>query len=382
MLEPVHGPEARAQEAERSVRTAFGHRLAGLPGTHLAATRWPDPLPRRLRRPWHYWWQAHYLDALVDAALRGQRQRSSSPDSPASPEGQDPQAPGQLAVQLVRTIRLRNLLRYTNWYFDDMAWLALAAGRLSSLTASRGPLPRLNRRINRTLTAALESAHTPDLGGGVFWNRSRNFKNTPATAPAALHFLRNGDRERAQALVDWLNETLLDAKTGLYLDGVKIRRNGMSVERAVFSYNQGPVLGALLGLGGAANLERAANLVDAVARHLTVASGSTRVLTTHGTGDAGLFTGILARYLAEAAASPTLPEPQRRAAADLVSASAEAWWQGRTSRGEWTIFSPHPLEPAKAAYPDGTAVELSTQLQAWICLEAAVRVQRLEPGLR
>ena len=56
--------DARAAEAEHTVTSLFGHRLLGLPGTHLARVAFPAP-PRG--GPWHYWWQAHYLDATIDA---------------------------------------------------------------------------------------------------------------------------------------------------------------------------------------------------------------------------------------------------------------------------------------------------------------------------
>ncbi|MBO0898075.1 glycoside hydrolase family 76 protein [Arthrobacter sunyaminii] len=367
--QPLHEIQARADDAAASVAAAFARPLLGLPGTRLAAVE--SPAPRRLLPgPWHYWWQAHYVDALVDAALRGA-----------------PDAVGQ-AHQLIRTIRLRNGLRATNWYFDDMAWLALAVARFDALLPSRPvrrsdddgaprrPAARRHPRMLAALTEALRSAHTMEFGGGLYWNRRRTFKNTPATGPAALHFARSGERERSQALIDWLNSSLLDAETGLYLDGIKAGGTTADpvVERAVFSYNQGPVLGALLELGGPANLARAAQLIDAVHRVLT--HSGTAVLVTHGTGDAGLFTGILARYLALAAVSPTLPERHREQAAAMVSATAEALWAGRTKRGQRTVFSPHPLEAAERHYPGGTGVGLSTQLSAWIILEAAARVRR------
>ena len=385
--EPLHEIQARADDAAASVTAAFTRPLLRLPGTALAAVE--SPALRRPRPgPWHYWWQAHYVDALVDAALRG-----------------DPSAALQ-AHQVVRSIRLRNGLRATNWYFDDMAWLALAVGRLDALLPTRRgrqpddggariPVARPHPRMLAALTDALRSAHTREFGGGLYWNRRRTFKNTPATAPAALHFAKSGERERAQALVDWLNAVLLDPDTGLYLDGVKPasgsgQRNRGSrsqgnraaercpedvvLERAVFTYNQGPVLGALLELGGPENLARAAELVDAVQTKLS--HPGTAVLLTHGTGDAGLFTGILCRYLASAALSPTLPAAQKAQAAQLVDATAEALWEGRTKRGQQTVFSPHPLEPAERHYPAGTAVGLSTQLSAWMILEAAARVRR------
>ncbi|HSU46258.1 MAG TPA: glycosyl hydrolase, partial [Arthrobacter sp.] len=161
-------------------------------------------------------------------------------------------------------------------------------------------------------------------------------------------------------------------------------------EPAVYTYNQGPVLGALLELGGDANLARAAVLVDAVQRLLTVpadAAGAPdgfpagrSVLRCEGTGDGGLFTGILCRYLALAAADSRLPQATRATAARLVTDTAEAFWSGRRAVGSSeararlegkSLFSVHATQPAAVAYPPGAAVELATQLQAWMALEAA-----------
>ena len=358
----VRHAELRADTAAHSVTTAFGGRLLGLPGTHLGAVRAPHPLPRGVG-PWHYWWQAHYVDVLVDTGLR----------SRAPVAGEDPIT---LAEQVVRTIRIRNGGRFTNHFFDDMAWLALAALRLDSLPGPpRGNKPR-HSGLRESLGRALRSAHTADLGGGVWWNRARDFKNTPATAPAALYFARTGERERAQELVSWLGAALLDPATGLYYDGVRQGASGPALERAHFTYNQGPVLGALLELGGPANLARAAELISATSRHM--ARGGSLLLRTHGSGDGGLFTGILCRYLAEAAAAPTLDSDSRRTAGAMVTELADRLWKGRAVRNNLAVFPSDPRSTSDEDYPPGSGVELSTQLQAWMVLEAALRVVRLE----
>ena len=365
----VRTAELRADTAAQSATTAFGGRLFGVPGTHLGAVRAPYPLPRGAGA-WHYWWQAHYVDLLVDTGLRTRIPLA----------GEDPI---RLADTLIRTIRLRNGGRSTNSFYDDMAWLALAALRLDSLPGPpRGSKPR-HQRLRETLGSALRSAHTSDFGGGLYWNRSRTFKNTPATAPAALYFARSGEREHAQVLIDWLNDVLLDPATGLYFDGVRMSGGRAVVETAHYSYNQGPVLGALLELGGPANLGRAAELVRATAAYLVYDDdGGIPLLRTHGSGDGGLFTGILCRYLAEAAAAPTLDRQTRQLAGGMVTELAERLWKGRATRNNLALFSPDPRKTADETYPAGTGVELSTQLQAWMVLEASVRVARLDAGLQ
>ncbi|MGO4856936.1 glycoside hydrolase family 76 protein [Arthrobacter sp. 2MCAF14] len=381
---------ARADHAARSVTRHFGRRLLFLPGTHLAAS--VRPSTRFPGQPWNYWWQAHYVDCLVDAGLRELASGSRF-------DGGDHPSAGRLASRLVSTIRLRNFLRYVNSYYDDMAWLALAVLRLDAL-AERAHQPgrRRNARLQENLSPQFESASTEHMAGGTFWSTKRDFKNTPATAPVALHFARTGKQERAQGLLDWLDATLFEPTRGLYLDGAWIKEGKLVLAEEIYTYNQGPVLGALLELGGDANLARAAALVGSVAEHLTLPGppdGAGRlVLRGEGTGDGGLFTGILVRYLALATGDPRLPSPARATAGHLVLDTAEAVWAGRTVRTDaahgasgkydddgWLVFSTEPQRPASQTYPAGTAVELSTQLQAWTVLEAAARVRQLSgPG--
>lgn len=373
---------ARADDAARSVTRHFGRRLLFLPRTHLAAA--VRPSRRFPGQPWNYWWQAHYVDCLVDAGLRELASGSRF-------DGGDRPSAGRLASRLVTTIRLRNFLRYVNSYYDDMAWLALATLRLDGLAerAHQPGRPR-NDRLQKSLSPRFESASTDDLGGGTFWSTKRDFKNTPATAPVALHFARTGKPRRAQSLLDWLHTTLFEPTRGLYVDGVRIQQGKLVLAEEIYTYNQGPVLGALLELGGDVNLVRAAALVGSVAEHLAVPGPDGRgklVLRGEGTGDGGLFTGILVRYLALAAGDVRLPAPARTTARRLVLDTAEALWAGRTTRadgagrpdedddGGWLVFSTEPRRPATETYPPGTAVELSTQLQAWMVLEAAARVQ-------
>ena len=381
----------RADEAARSVTRLFGQRLLFLPGTHIAAIVRPSGGLKNLARPWHYWWQAHYVDCLVDT---GRRELGTDGRPGTRFDGGDRPSAGRLASRLVTGIRLRNFLTVVNNYYDDMAWLALSTLRLENLArhSRKKAGRRRNARVLKSLTLQFDSASTDDLGGGTFWSKRRDFKNTPATAPVALYYARTGQAARAQALLDWLDARLFDPEQGLYRDGLRIAAGGEVVlESAIYTYNQGPVLGALLELGGEANLARAATLVASVARGLTlpallVGRGAT-VLRCEGTGDGGLFTGILVRYLALAAVDGRLPAATRSTAAALVNDTAEAFWEGRrilaagdplARKGGRILFSIRPELPARDTCPAGAAVELSTQLQAWMVLEAAASIAAKE----
>ena len=370
-------PDERAAEAERSVTALFAGRLLRMPWTHLARVVHPTPATSGpfdgLRGEWHYWWQAHYLDAIVDAGLRHLRADDVAGAKRHARQGD----------RLLATIRLRNRGRWVNDFYDDMAWLALAAGRLAALHATltdglrglgRAARYRRLRSAGDDLTEQLRSAHPDDVGGGLFWSRDRGFKNSPATAPAALHLARLGDTEEARRLVDWVYARLWSADSGLVLDGIRLRGGEEVLVTDVWSYNQGTVLGALLALGDDRSLERAAALVGAVDARLTVELDGARVLRTHGGGDGGLFTGILVRYLALAATSAGLAEEARGTARRLVLDTADALWRGRRSlplsgRRDPSVFPTEPGGPSPAP-----PLELSPQLQAWTVLEAAARI--------
>ncbi|HET7399144.1 MAG TPA: glycoside hydrolase family 76 protein, partial [Intrasporangium sp.] len=237
--------DERAAEAERSVSALFGARLGRMPLTHLARVAHPAPRGLRtlggLRGEWHYWWQAHYLDAIVDAALRHLR-RDDAPGAGLRARRGD---------RVLATVRLRNGGRWADDFYDDMAWLALASGRLAALherVGRPGPRRRL-RSVERHLTAQLRSAHTDDVGGGLFWSRERDFKNSPATGPAALHLARTGDAAEARRLIDWVYARLWSPESGLVLDGIRLRAGQEVLVEDVWSYNQGPILGTLVTLG-------------------------------------------------------------------------------------------------------------------------------------
>ncbi|MGX5358468.1 glycoside hydrolase family 76 protein [Kocuria sp. KH4] len=384
----------RADTAARSVRALFAGRALGVPGTLLGAPA--HPRPRSRTAPWHYWWQAHLLDALVDAA----RRHRDEPDR-AEELRRD-------AHRLLRGITLRSGGRVTqNSYYDDMAWLLLAVGRLAALDrelTGRADVACLD--AGRALLARIERGHTADLGGGVFWNTRHDVKNTASSAPAALAFVRTHRTDQARAVLGWLQENLWDPGRKVFHDGLVLVAAGSGSEvtrrdERLFSYNSGPVLGALLELAddpGTGADERArllrtaadvvAGAVDAYGRP----APEGRVLTTHGGGDGGLFSGILARYLAQAARHPDLDPPARRTAAELVTGTAEALWTGRRAAepaagpgggapsdpagGSVAVFSPDPARPAGQAQRPGAPVELSTQVQAWTVLEAAARLER------
>lgn len=364
-----------ADADRRAVNSRFSYSPLRLPGTQIGAISCPAPTSHAPWSEWHYWWQAHYLDAVVDSGFRALRMRSHITAMSSVRQ----------ARALLRGILLRNFGRFPNHFYDDMAWLALATGRLNDLVravniagtanlagradlAGRAGLARtatgrisslsqgpglLSMVAVSTLTHQLAGAHDGVLGGGIYWSKKRDYKNTPANGPAALHFARIGEMERAQAIVDWLRRELFDPTIGLYLDGIHPSAAPTTaasttavkdIERTIYTYNQGPILAALLQLDHPRYAHQAAELVDAVARELEVTEGGLRLEVG---GDGSLFTGILCRYMALAALDLRLPERTRGVAQRLVVDTAKG-----------LVGAPEPTT-------------LSAALQRWIVFEAA-----------
>ncbi|BBZ10917.1 glycoside hydrolase family 76 protein [Mycobacterium branderi] len=354
----------RAGSAETAVTTRHLKRLWALPGTQLGVVAWPPVRRDRLFGSWHYWWQAHLLDCLVDA-----QQREPKPERLKRIRRQ------------IRSHRLRNTGRWINSYYDDMAWLALAIERACRVTGMD------RHRALDKLTDQFVKAWVPEDGGGIPWRKQDQFFNAPANGPAGIFLARYGDRlKRAQQMADWIDKTLIDPDTHLVFDGIKAG----SLVRAQYTYCQGVVLGLETELavrtGDPRHAPRVHRLVAAVSEHM--APGG--VIKGAGGGDGGLFAGITARYLALVATS--LPGESaedgkaRDTARKLVLDSAQSAWDYRQTVDGLPLFGPFwdrtaelPTTAGKQAeFVEGAVTgseiaerDLSVQLSGWMLMEAA-----------
>lgn len=369
----------RADLAEMAITERHATKLWGLPRTNLAVVSWPPTTKEKVFFHWHYWWQAHYLDCLVDAESR----RSTKARRAA-------------IVRTIRGIRLRNLGKLIkNRYYDDKAWLALALNRVTQ--SDKVARPKQLDDLEFNILAGLDS-----VLGVLPWRTDENFFNVPANGPAAIMLARTGRMDKARALIDWIFDNLM-SDDGLVEDGVRLLADGPRNTPTIYTYNQGTVLGAALeiALGLEDNPEEQVyyithirSLVQAISMHVATPGG---VIDNpvDGDGDGGLFKGILVRYLAEVAVR--LPEDSpasvsaKRAAERLVMASAESMWNHRLEVDGLPIFParwtrdaklPHnySLGPSSISDALGTARiserDLSVQLSGWMLLEAAARVSK------
>jgi predicted alpha-1,6-mannanase (GH76 family) len=354
----------RAASAEAAVVKRHLKRLWGLPGTQLGVVAWPSTRQYRNFDTWHYWWQAHLLDNLVDAQVR------------------DPQSERQqMITRQIRGHRLRNNLSWVNDYYDDMAWLALALERAGRLAGVAHPTAL------KKLSEQFLNAWVPEDGGGIPWRKKDQFFNTPANGPAAIFLARYEDRlRRAQQMSDWIDETLIDPETHLVFDGIK----GGSLVRAQYTYCQGVVIGLDVELAARTKDPQHAERVNRLVKAVRDNMAPDGVIKGAGGGDGGLFHGILARYLALVVT--TLPQhgpadaETRDTARSLVLKSAQSAWDNRQTVDGLPLFGAFWERPAELPTAGGKEAQfvegavnaseiperdLSVQLSGWMLMEAA-----------
>ncbi|MGO3328231.1 glycoside hydrolase family 76 protein [Gordonia sp. (in: high G+C Gram-positive bacteria)] len=379
MSAEVESAQCRAAAAQSALRARHLRRLGGwVPFTRIGRVAWP-PAGRvlsvqRLTASWNYWWQAHLVDVLVDGAVHREDEQCARD-----------------ATALVRGVRIRNVGRWTNSYYDDMAWLGLALERAERRLASGGRSCR--PRALRILRDRMVDAWDPESGGGIPWRTTDTFFNAPANGPAAILLARTDRVERSIAMADWIDD-MLHLPSGLIADGVWRRSDGArDLDDALFTYCQGVALGAYTEAyrhtGDRRRLDRLDALLTATASRFTTDG----VVRGAGGGDGGLFGGILTRYLALVATDlpceDEVAESIRGRAAAIVTASADAVWANRAEHDGLPVFGPDWRKPAvvptsqgPSAHKHGGAVassktperDLSVQIGATMLLEAAVAV--------
>ena len=314
---------------------------------------------------WHYWWQAHALDALVDAAIR----------RGARPAGRD------LVGAHVTGILRRNGGGIVNDYYDDMAWMGLALLRADDLTGV--DTAGLVRELWADIRGGWDRRH-----GGVLWRRGDTYTNAAANGPAAvlaarLH-ARDGDPadlEWARRIDGWLRATLVDQETGLVWDGVHPGTDSHP-RRELYTYNQGSVVGAGVELYRATrDLGHLAQASRAAAAALSRLPGSAAGLPpAEGTGDGGLFKGILARYLGELVLAALESPPGGFGASGPVpsgvreTAGASLGMLATAGTSVAPVAATDPVGPDWTA-PAAEAGSLSTHLSAVLLLETVARLE-------
>jgi predicted alpha-1,6-mannanase (GH76 family) len=290
-----------------------------------------------LQGPFNHWWMAHGLDVLVDAFKRD--------GNPSHLER---------ARDVLNGIRRRNAGRITNDYYDDMQWLALAC--LRAFDAGGG---EIFRAATLELWADIQTGWNDTCGGGIAWRKPQlDYKNTPANAPAAIlaarlhqRFGQALDLEWAKRIWAWLESHLIDPATGFVWDGMNRTGDGQIDKDWQFTYCQGVVIGAALELW---RVTRDQHFLEVARRTVRAARAQLSDPTNHlmpdeGGGDAGLFKGIMARYLCLYAL-----ETRDQDATGWLETNANIIWQnGRDPESSlfgrsWAVPPTYPLDLSAA----------------------------------
>lgn len=369
----------RADLAESAIQERHAQKVWALPRTNLAVAAWPPHTKERLFYRWHYWWQAHYLDCLIDAAKR----------RPTKIRKQN-------IRETIRGIRVRNFGSFNrNKYYDDKLWLALALQRCQEVFGHKKR--KYLRKLEHNIVAGKD-----ELAGVFPWRAGETFFNVPTNGPAAIMLARNGNLTDARFLVDWIFDNLINDQ-GLVMDGIRMSMGGPEVVKNIHPYCQGVVIGACLEIAlqlrtveataedAVTYLARMRALIHAVNREMATSQGVIDWRT--GDGDGGLFKGILARYLAEVVVRLPADNAANREciqiAKRMIFASAESVWNHRLEVDGLPVFATDWKEDARLPHNSGLAAstlsdlvrlvriderDLSVQLSGWMLLEAAARI--------
>lgn len=256
---------------------------------------------------------------------------------------------------------------WTNHYYDDGGWWAMCWIRAYDLTNDQRYLDAAKDIFEDYLTALGTDC------GGVYWSKDREYEASIAnelfleTAASLANRVKNPTtdyRNYAQGNLDWMMGAGLVTDKNVITDG--ITEDACQAGGAVFTYNQGVILGGLVEMtkltNDNAHTDNAHRIAGGALDYLTDDQGILREKEWPGELDetGAQFKGIFVRKLAELhRASP------RDRYADFLRKNADAIWTNARG-GDGTVGSkwqgPHD-EPSMA-----------TQSSALDLLVAAARV--------
>lgn len=301
----------------------------------------------------NYWPNAHALDVLIDAYLRTN----------------DPQLKVRMD-ELLAGMKVKNGNTYINHFYDDMEWMALACLRAYEATSDAN-----YKTTAELLWNDIKTGWDDTWGGGLYWNKERKNKNTPANAPASMIASRiyqvnhqPEDLEWAKKIYQWQKTYLVDPSSGLVWDGL----DGTGTNKDwKFTYNQGVFIGAGVELHKITG--EAVYLADALKtanNSLTGDLTSGNIMKDEGGGDGGLFKGILVRYMMLLITDGNIGATDKTKFVNFLKLNGETLWLQGTARPS-VIYGPKWSAQV-------TNTDLTTQLSGAMLIEAVARLKALE----
>jgi predicted alpha-1,6-mannanase (GH76 family) len=298
----------------------------------------------------NYWWQAHGLNAIVDASIRVKDDRYFN-----------------IISDFHSGISDANN-GYINDYYDDMAWMGIALMRAYMLTNMKKYLD-----TSILLWSDINTGWNENNGGGIAWNKHMlNYKNTPSNATTAILSFRlyNITKDKkyfalGENIMIWLHDTLVDEASGMVWDGIGRTEANQIDYNWLFTYNQAIYIGACIELYNISKNELWRERAIKTADNAIIAfNGNFNILKDEGEGDGGLFKGILIRYLKYLSDQPFLEKTK----SDIYKAfirnnSAKLWKDGKSSSLPYTFNHDWTKSPSGE-------IDLSVQLSGVFLLEA------------
>lgn len=301
----------------------------------------------------NYWWKAHAADAMIDGYER-------TKDA----------AYAERAESIIKNIISRNGSLY-NEFYDDMEWLALACLRLYDDTGNEKM-----KEYAEKLWKDIKGAWWEDEIGGMAWKKdeARVNRNACSNGPAAIiaarmyqYFGDEEDLEWAKKIFEFEKTYLVDKESGCVYDGLKVMEDGsLDINTSwLFTYNSGTYIGAAVELynitGDVMYLEEAEKTAADAMNRFTTIYGVTK---SEGTGDGGMFKGILIRYMYK-----LYEVNQDQDIADYILKNADKLMESGTTPDKGLIG------PEWNKNPSGS-LDVTCQLSGVFLLEAAARIEK------
>jgi predicted alpha-1,6-mannanase (GH76 family) len=242
-------------------------------------------------------------------------------------------------VCVTATHSFQSFLTCTTDYYDDESWWALAMMKAYDITQDTNYLDVPIGIMQDIMSTAVGAPC-----GGVWWDRPQTaqtaISNSLALNVAAQLAVRTGDStysDWATSQWEFISGSGLITSENLVVDGFD--SSTCDATGAVYTYNQGSMIGALVSLnkmnGDSSLLDTALNIANAAIDSLTDDNG-----VLHESGDeagslgtdGAAFKGVMARniqFLAQATGDSGLK--------DFLDTNAQALWNSRNSQGRFGV---------------------------------------------